>query len=203
MARYPLDIPDAHSAYTHNLESDDPNVARCAWAWTSSLVEVKNDEEFSAFHFSPGTDRAGDQKFLKDSYEGRKARMQLIQHVIEVMSRQHRTHFYSFYISGVSARVSRWDRAGCLVSDPIDLKKDARQFLEILYRLATSTDNYGTDETVKLATPEEIALVEAYDPGGNEYLQKYKYMMLDDRMHYPVYKVCLSCFDASVAYAGT
>ncbi|EKM56996.1 uncharacterized protein PHACADRAFT_119131 [Phanerochaete carnosa HHB-10118-sp] len=191
LARYPLDIPAASAMYTHKVGKDDPNIARCAWAWMSSLVEVKNSDENSAFHFLPSKDQAGEQKFLRDSDVGRKTRAQFIKYAIEGMLRQHRTHFYTFYFSGMYARVFRWDRVGCIASEPIDLEKNAKQFLNILYRLATSTDDYGSDNTVQLASQKDISLVEAYDPEGNEYLQEYKDMMLKDRLYYPIYKVSL------------
>ncbi|EKM48714.1 uncharacterized protein PHACADRAFT_108415, partial [Phanerochaete carnosa HHB-10118-sp] len=140
LARYPIDILAAEHAYTRDVIKDDKNIARCAWAWMNSYVEVKNAEVKSPFFFAHNIDKDGRQKFLRHSDIGRKARGQFIKYATEAMLRQHRTHYYSFYLSEMSARVFRWDRVGCIASEPIDLRENPEDFLDILYRLATSPD---------------------------------------------------------------
>ena len=116
MARYSTDVPQAKSAYGRKVgRPDDPNIARCAWAWMSSYVEVKNGADSSGFYFG---DRDGDGhfRFLRDSEKGKIARAQFIKYATEAMLRQHRTHYYSIYISDMSVRVFRWDRVGCVAT---------------------------------------------------------------------------------------
>ncbi|GJE86587.1 hypothetical protein PsYK624_026670 [Phanerochaete sordida] len=189
LARYPINIDDAKLAYTRDMEKYDAEIARCAWAWMCSLIEVKNADDKAAFHFRSCRDKDGIQKFLRDSDVGKKARAQFIKFYIEAALRQHRTHFYTFYIADMYVRVFRWDRVGCIASEPIDLEKNPRQFLNILYRLATSSEDYGADDTVFCASEEDVSEVEAYDPGDNQYFKDYKDMMLDDQLSYPIYKV--------------
>lgn len=157
----------------------------------NSYVEVKNTEAKSPFFFARNKDASGRQKFLRQGEGGKKARGQFIQYATEAMLRQHRTHYYSVYIADMHARVFRWDRVGCIASEPIDLKRHAKVFLNILYRLATSADEGGVDETVQLASEEEIALVEDYDPGDNQSLREYRDLMLGDQLCYPIYKVTM------------
>ncbi|EKM56602.1 uncharacterized protein PHACADRAFT_194195, partial [Phanerochaete carnosa HHB-10118-sp] len=188
LARYPVDVPAAVLAYTRDMTKDDPNIARCAWAWMNSYVEVKNAEVKSPFFFAHNIDKDGRQKFLRHSDIGRKARGQFIKYATEAMLRQHRTHYYSFYLSEMSARVFRWDRVGCIASEPIDLRENPEDFLDILYRLATSPDHGGVDNTVQLANADEISVLESYQPGDNLALQEYHESMLDDQLSYPIYK---------------
>ncbi|EKM56597.1 uncharacterized protein PHACADRAFT_207802 [Phanerochaete carnosa HHB-10118-sp] len=191
LARYPIDIPAAALAYNRDVAKDDPNIARCAWAWMNSYVEVKNAERKSPFFFARNIGKDGRQKFLRHGDVGKKARGQFIKYVTEAMLRQHRTHYYSFYLSKMSACVFRWDRVGCIASEPIDLKKNPKAFLNILYRLATSEDGGGVDDTVQLASEEDISLVNDYDPKGNQSLQEYRDLLLDDRPSYPIYKASI------------
>ena len=192
LARYPIDVPAAEEAYTRDINKDDPNIGRCAWAWMNSYVEVKNAESKSPFFFARNKDANGRQKFLRQGEGGKKARGQFIKYATEAMLRQHRTHYYSVYLAEMSVRIFRWDRVGCIVSEPIDLKNHPKDFLNILYRLATSVKECGVDETVQLATEAEIALVESYDPGDNQSLRDYRDLMLGDQLGYPIYKASMT-----------
>ena len=188
LARYPKDVLQAKSAYNRKVgRPDDPNIARCAWAWMSSYVEVKNGAESSGFHFGD-RDSDGHFRFFRDSDKGKIARAQFIKYATEAMLRQHRTHYYSIYISDMSVRVFRWDRVGCVATEPIDLRKDHKTFLNLLHRLATAEDNYGTDKTVTRATVAEISPIRLYK-SDNKDLKEYQEMMLDDLHAYPIYKV--------------
>ncbi|KAI0692379.1 hypothetical protein BC835DRAFT_1520955 [Cytidiella melzeri] len=73
------------------------------------------------------------------------------------MVRQHRVFAFIIYISDDKARLTRWDRAGGIVSTPIDLKKNPEQLLNFVYRLALmSRAELGEDPTVELATEDEV-----------------------------------------------
>ncbi|EKM56998.1 uncharacterized protein PHACADRAFT_208163 [Phanerochaete carnosa HHB-10118-sp] len=189
LARYVININAAKAAYGRKVRRpDDSNIARCAWAWMSSFVEIKNEAEASGFHFSDTRDENGELLFLRDSEDGKIARAQFIKYATEAMLRQHRTHYYSIYIAGMSARVFRWDRVGCLVTEPIDLRHDYNAFLDLLHCLATANDDYGADQTVERATEADILPVRLYE-SDNVDLEEYRDMMLDDPEVYPIYKV--------------
>lgn len=188
LARYPINEPAAEVAFGRRVRRpDEPNIARCAWAWMSSFVEVKNTAEAAGFHFGTRGEE-GDFLFLRDSEDGKIARAQIIKYATEAMLRQHRTHYYSVYIAGMSARVFRWDRVGCLVTEPIDLSKDYKTFLNILHRLATAEDNYGADSTVERTTAADILPIRLYTT-DNQDLKDYREMILEDMSCYPIHKV--------------
>ena len=200
LARYPKDDPQAKAAYNRKVKRpDDPNIARCAWAWMSSYIEVKNDVENSGFYFGE-RDADGNFLFLQEKDESKPARAQFIKYATEAMLRQHRTHYYSIYMSGMSVRVFRWDRVGCISTEPIDLKKDYKTFLNLLHRLATAEDDYGTDKTVERATAAEILPIRHFKT-KNEHLEEYREMMLDDLDAYPIYKVMESISVLAALYS--
>ena len=169
---------------------DDLYRARTAWGWLISFVEVKDDEKVSGFHFEPEADEEGKPKFVRDGDVPRAARAQFVKYFTEAMLRQHRTHYYAFYIAETWVRVFRWDRIGCLVSPPIDLLKDRETFSNILYRIAR-WNAWGFDETATLASDEDIQKLATYS-NVNEYLQEYRDMIMEHRAFYPIYKVFIS-----------
>ncbi|GJE86570.1 hypothetical protein PsYK624_026500 [Phanerochaete sordida] len=195
LARYPINIKEAKAAYRRKVKHPAfMNIARCAWAWMASFIEVKNNEEFSGFFFSLIPDENGEIPFLRNTEKAKIARAQFIKYATEALLRQHRTHYYSFYIAGMAVRVFRWDRVGCLVSEPIDLAADHVTFLDILHRLATAEDNYGADDTVVRATSADIGPVREFKT-TNDDLRDYQEMMLDDLESYPIYKVSCPTVD--------
>ncbi|GJE93365.1 hypothetical protein PsYK624_095240 [Phanerochaete sordida] len=184
------DDEDSDSDYEEEVEViDDPCRARTAWGWLVSFVEVKDTEAVSGFHFKPARGEDGKLLLLRVGEEPEAARAQFVKYFTEATLRQHRTHYFAFYIAGTWVRVFRWDRAGCLVSPAIDLLKEPQVFYNILYRIARS-NAWGYDETAVLATLEEVQKLHAYvPPNGNEYLQDYRQLILDYRSFYPIYKI--------------
>ena len=59
----------------------------------------------------------------------------------------------------------RWDRAGCVMTEPINLVENPWEFFDLLYALARIARHdprvWGYDETVTKATKEEIDMFEA------------------------------------------
>ena len=158
------------------------HIARVSWPWMVTAFEVKRFDYEAGYHFTtPGLKRT--------SKEGRKARAQFIKYAKEIQARQHRTHTFTFYISGMQARVFRWDRAGVIVSRPINLKTDYEEFLNCIFRLANlSREEQGYDSTATLACPSEVAKLKKYKT-DNRFLRKYKKFMLNAQSHFPIYKV--------------
>ncbi|GBE89665.1 hypothetical protein SCP_1603290 [Sparassis crispa] len=74
-------------------------------------------------------------------------------------ARQHRSFYFSVALSGSRARLIRWDRAGMIVSESVDLHHDAQPICEFLWRYAhASQSQRGHDPTVQPATKEEEKL---------------------------------------------
>ncbi|KAI0708490.1 hypothetical protein C8Q76DRAFT_655650, partial [Earliella scabrosa] len=75
------------------------------------------------------------------------------------MSRQHRTHVYTIAICRDEARFQRYDRAGCVVSEPFNYLEDPRPIGIFLYKLfrdnCVSREARGHDPTAELASGDE------------------------------------------------
>ncbi|KAH9849523.1 hypothetical protein C2E23DRAFT_737197 [Lenzites betulinus] len=73
--------------------------------------------------------------------------------VTEVFARQHRNAFYSISMTGSRARLLRWDRAGCLVSEAFDIREHPEDLCYFLWRFSRTNDKMrGHDTTVGPAT---------------------------------------------------
>lgn len=148
-----------------------------------TAVEVKKQGVESGFGFKPG------EPLLSDTQDSAKARSQFATYAAEIMLRQHRTHLYMFYICGWYARVFRWDRSGAVVSQPIDMKTNPRELLNLIYRLAMSDRQaQGFDMTATLASEDDQTKLEQYAP-PNRYLKEYKALALDNVDDHPLYVV--------------
>lgn len=192
---------EAISAYTlddSELKRSKPDfgreehLARNAWAWMVSFVEVKVTEVSAAFHFSDKT------QFLRNSIQGENARAQFATYATQIMLRQHRTHLFALYVAGPWLRVSRWDRAGVLVSTAVNMVEDPNTVYNLLYRLARLERwQQGYDPTAERASTEDIAQLINFNP-TNTYLQMYRNFMIDNQAHFPLYKVGLVSSDPYV-----
>ena len=160
-----------------------PYVARVSWPWMMSAFEVKRTDPESGYHFGGVADG-----LLRQSKEGRKARAQFIKYAKEIQSRQHRTHVFLFYISGMRVRVFRWDRTGAVATRPIDLKTNYVDFLNCVFRLAKlSKAKRGYDTSTSPATANDVKILKAYKP-DNKYLKAYRKFMLMNQPYYPIQK---------------
>ena len=69
---------------------------------------------------------------------------------------QPRVFLFTIALSGSRARLLRWDRAGCIVTESFDIRDDPETLCEFLWRFSQTSDaGRGHDTTVKLALPEE------------------------------------------------
>ncbi|KAI0831732.1 hypothetical protein BC628DRAFT_1407361 [Trametes gibbosa] len=76
--------------------------------------------------------------------------------VTEVFARQHRNAYYSISMAGSRARLIRWDRAGCVVSEAFDIREHPEHLCNFLWRFSRTSDTLrGHDNTVRPATVEE------------------------------------------------
>ncbi|EIW59068.1 uncharacterized protein TRAVEDRAFT_46378 [Trametes versicolor FP-101664 SS1] len=74
----------------------------------------------------------------------------------EVFARQHRLVVYSIAMAGSFARILRWDRGGCIVTEAFDVREHPELLLEFIWRFSqVSAIERGHDPTVSIATPQE------------------------------------------------
>ena len=160
-----------------------PNTARCAYQWMVTAVEVKKEGDETGFGFGP------EEPLLRTAETSHTVRSQFAAYAAEIMLRQHRTHLFMILVAGWHARIFRWDRNGVLVSNPINLKTDAKLLFNFIYRLVRADKVVqGFDPTVALATEAEVDLLRSYT-SQNKYLKEYKALMLKNMKEYPIYKV--------------
>ncbi|KAI0090941.1 hypothetical protein BDY19DRAFT_665334 [Irpex rosettiformis] len=168
-----------------------PHVGRNAWAWMTAGVEVKYTIDHSAFLFDDKSLEA-ETPVLRNSKKGKKSQRQLAEYATEMMVRQHRVFIFIVYIAGDQARLTRWDRAGCIVSTPISLTNEPWKLLKFVYRLGLmSNEELGYDTTAVLATEEEIKELIAFQP-RNKYAAERAQDIIDNHVYYPIYKVICS-----------
>ncbi|KAI0086349.1 hypothetical protein BDY19DRAFT_995954 [Irpex rosettiformis] len=153
LVMYP-DTDDARQAFSRGMASSvatEPHTARVAWAWMTVAVEAKWDPCLSAFHFDD------EQEFLMDTIEGERAEAQFAQYAAQTMVRQHRVFVFLIYVCQTKVRLARWDRAGCMVSAPINFETEPEKLLNFVYRLTLmSPKELGYSTVAVLATPEEV-----------------------------------------------
>ncbi|EKM57032.1 uncharacterized protein PHACADRAFT_183570 [Phanerochaete carnosa HHB-10118-sp] len=194
IALYPDDVPLATEAYLREVTKDNPNVARCAWAWMIMALEVKCKDEDAGYGFEVAITDAHSRAripLFRNTPRGRQSRAQFVKYACEIMQRQHRTHVYSIYITSSAVRFFRFDRAGCIVSAPIDLRSQFALFRDITYRLLNlSSKDQGFDDTVSLASPDLLRTLRACRPKGKPYLEQLYHDHLTPNKHlYPIYQV--------------
>ncbi|RDX42642.1 hypothetical protein OH76DRAFT_1488523 [Lentinus brumalis] len=84
---------------------------------------------------------------------------QHISYAIEILARQPRLCLYSVAIAGSRARLFRWDRAGCIVTESFDLRAQPDLLCEFVWRYSQAReDQRGHDTTVQPASHEEESL---------------------------------------------
>ncbi|KAI0090919.1 hypothetical protein BDY19DRAFT_664088 [Irpex rosettiformis] len=201
IAMYPNpDSPRAKETYNNvdtsqkaHLEDSPrlPHVGRNAWAWMTVGIEVKYTTVKSAFLFE-NSSLEEETPILRNSKEGKESQTQLSKYATEMMIRQHRTFVFIVYIASDQARLTRWDRVGCIVSTPINLAKESWKLLNFVYRLGLmSNDELGYDTTAVLATEEELKELIAFRP-MNDYAAKRAKEIIDNRVYHPIHKVICS-----------
>ena len=185
---YP-DTVQASEAFLHNIDkkSASKSKARTAWGWMTAAVEVKFAESRSAFSFGDN------QELLRSTDEGKEALAQVSKYAAQILLRQHRTSVFLVYVCNTKARLTRWDRTGCTVSTPIDLKIEPEKLLYFIYRLGRmSPAELGYDETAVLATPDEVEMLRQM-PHVNRYALDRAKEILEPKTtkFHPIYKVCM------------
>ncbi|GJE86557.1 hypothetical protein PsYK624_026370 [Phanerochaete sordida] len=129
------------------------------------------------------------EETLHKSDRGNKSRAQHAKYAAQIMLRQHRLHVISFYISGAYIRAFRWDQAGCIMTDAVNLLDNPDDFYDLLYCLGNLGDKWwGFDDTAVRASEAEKKLIEAYQT-TNEHLDRARKDIWDNKLQYPIYKI--------------
>ncbi|KAI0347552.1 hypothetical protein BDW22DRAFT_1342322 [Trametopsis cervina] len=113
---------------------------------------------------------------------------------------RHRTHFYMICLTRRHARLLRWDRAGALVSGPIDLLEHPEQLLNFIHRFAQmSPAERGRDPTAILVQKDsgEFRRFRDFKP-ETEWATECHGKIFADTTNFPIYKVGLSILCRSV-----
>ncbi|TCD63746.1 hypothetical protein EIP91_004997 [Steccherinum ochraceum] len=114
--------------------------ARNSIAYAAVLGEVKL--RCSGFSVKKG------EPLLVTAEGAERTRGQMADYVTEILTRQHRTFVFTFYIYRKTARILRWDRVGCVVCEVIDLETEPEKFFEFFFRIALASDSeLGLDPT--------------------------------------------------------
>ncbi|KAI0823291.1 hypothetical protein BC628DRAFT_1325485 [Trametes gibbosa] len=75
--------------------------------------------------------------------------------VIETLARQNRTSLFTVSIFGPYARLYRWDREGCIITEAFDFHEHPDMLLEFFWRYSqASSIERGHDHTTMVAKPE-------------------------------------------------
>lgn len=153
-----------------NLEivlQSDP-LSRKEFGYTELIIEVTGDPT-QDFFVDPQKDLTSEERGLYELVTPSEdpafidfvdtALGQHISYITEILARQCRVFVFSVAMSGSRARLFRWDRAGCVVTESFDIRGQPELLCEFLWRFAHSSDGgRGHDPTVRVASSEEEEL---------------------------------------------
>ncbi|KAH9835422.1 uncharacterized protein C8Q71DRAFT_710121, partial [Rhodofomes roseus] len=194
---------DARADYASTDDDSEKKEFRAStrWAWISLLVEIKTALDKCAFTFDnkggynlKKSDKAkgetNPRPFIRSGTGANDSLGQMAEYVSKLFRRQHRLHLFTLFIFKGQARVIRWDRAGAIISTPIDFEKDPSLLHQVLWRYACMNEvERGFDPTVVRATVEEIEAMRTC-PAPNGWADKCRQDALG-QPGWPVYKIMM------------
>ncbi|KAI0694171.1 hypothetical protein C8T65DRAFT_57867 [Cerioporus squamosus] len=144
------------------------NTSRAELGFTELFLQVNPDPAHDFYHDPPATanpvvraahhfgqDYDPEDDVPVHVLESGKALGQHIAYVQEVFARQFRIFFFTVSLAGSRARLLRWDRSGCVVSESFDIRERPDLLCEFLWRFSqASVISRGHDTTVEDALPE-------------------------------------------------
>lgn len=114
-----------------------PDTARAAWAFITTLIEIKTNPNAAPFNFDDEPFTLNTDDKLDDA--GPKSRAQMASYATELQRRQHRNFVFTAFIQQDRVRFMRWDRTGTLVSPTYNYKQDPEWLLRFIYLISTSS----------------------------------------------------------------
>ena len=136
-------------------------------SYVALFFEIKKSKSLDFFiDPPPGADRSEwrfvlhDRNINSEAYRTGLLNLgQNVSYAIETCKRQYRECVYSVSMSGSWARLIRWDRAGAIVSDSFNIRKDPKILCEFFWCFSALSDaGRGYDLTVQPAAPEDELL---------------------------------------------
>lgn len=135
------------------LDQDLPNVvglAVVAWTWVATIIDIVSDDHDLA------------KSYLSTLLDRQEASVRKIMHY------QHRRHVFTLLVHGREIHLVLWDRAGTVVSEAFTYLEDSNVLRRFLLALFTSTRaSQGYDESITLATREQVRALECYQPDSS------------------------------------
>ncbi|TFY54577.1 hypothetical protein EVJ58_g8777 [Rhodofomes roseus] len=182
---YPVH-PQATADYASATADADTFQAQTRWAWISLWVEVKTAHNDCPFEMQNPTE----DNFLRGGDGAAMTLGQMAEYTAKIFRRQHRTHCFSLSVYRGRARMMRWDRAGAIVSTPIDFVANQSLIHTVFWRYASMDQKQrGFDPTVIPATPQEIEEMRTC-PAPTEWVNACRRASLD-QPGWPIYKILM------------
>ena len=166
--------------------------AKCNYMYAAEVIfEIKSTEGQDPYIDAT----KGNKDFESDKDVARKARGQIIDYATEVQRLQHRTALFTVSLFGHQARISRWDRAGTIVSETFDYVK-TQWLAEFLWRYShAGLGDRGYDENVSIASSDDS---QTFVQEVSRYLKRFsdedhrKKMKNTLDPEYPTYKILVT-----------
>ncbi|KAK0209045.1 hypothetical protein DFS33DRAFT_497825 [Desarmillaria ectypa] len=132
----------------------DTTTSPTQWNKAELWLEFKRGSSF--YGFKDGNP----DEWVSRTLSSKNYRGQLAGYAGETMNSQHRRHLFTLSLGPDGVRFFKWERTYTIVSRAFDLPTEGKYLVEFLYRFSSLTDSdRGKDDTVTLATQEEISLV--------------------------------------------
>jgi hypothetical protein len=161
-----LEIIYTGSHGDQQCESISPNItAYRKDAERCGTTDISTSEFFIEVKVNPSNDpfrrscNLKSRSFEAASVESNKVRGQISKYAAGYLSLQFRNFFFSILICGRFARFIRWDRAGAIVTDVIDISLNPHTLTQFILRYSQLTDEErGHDLTAFIPSAMEIDL---------------------------------------------
>ncbi|TFY68521.1 hypothetical protein EVJ58_g968 [Rhodofomes roseus] len=128
--------------------------------------------------------------FVRTGESADRALGRMGKYIAKLFRRQHRLHIFTLYVFKGQVCVLRSDRAGTIVSTPVNFEADPSLLHKVLWRYACMNQvERGFDPTVTRATVEEIEAMRSC-PAMNDAAGAYRDAALD-QPGWPVYKITM------------
>ncbi|KAI0775521.1 hypothetical protein BD413DRAFT_651640 [Trametes elegans] len=151
-----------------DADSNDPD-SMTDMGFAAVYIEVKPKQTMDHYRDPGREDKREEWRFALPNYSGDTEGSNLdkekqdfgqnVAYAAEICARQHRHCCFSISLSGSSARLIRWDRAGSVVTESFDILAEPHFLCDFLWCFACVSDpERGYDLTVKRAARSEELL---------------------------------------------
>ncbi|KAI5116114.1 hypothetical protein M0805_001984 [Coniferiporia weirii] len=167
-----------------------PSISGTRFSEMEFFVEFKPHRDDDPFEDTSNNSSGSGSFFVKSEVSAQQIIGQMVSYAVAHLGSSFRTHTFSVLVLGDIARIIRWDRAGAIVTEPIEYTKDSTSFAEFFRRFDQLTpEQRGHDTTVSTPTSEELAKarlgfkLQNKDAENNEDLQSCCNTILDQTLH--------------------